>query len=59
MGAGAERTGRIGQPDSGVTGDLRQGTVVWVDLAPVKGREQGGHRPAVVISSPDHLSVIT
>jgi len=42
-----------------VTGDLRQGTVVWVDLAPVKGREQGGHRPAVVISSPDHLSVIT
>lgn len=39
--------------------DLRPGSVIWVDLTPIKGRERGGHRPAVVISSADYLTVIT
>ena len=28
-----------------------RGDIVWVDLDPVLGREQGGRRPAVVISA--------
>lgn len=35
------------------------GSVVWVDLDPVRGREQGGRRPAVVVSSEDHLAAAT
>lgn len=38
---------------------LLPGTVVWVALAPTKGREQSGHRPVVVISSLDHLRLVT
>ncbi len=37
---------------------LRPGQVIWIDLAQIKGREQGGHRPAVVISSADHLATV-
>ena len=29
---------------------MRQGDIIWVDFDPTKGREQAGHRPAVVIS---------
>jgi mRNA interferase MazF len=29
---------------------ILRGDIVWADLNPVKGREQGGHRPVVVIS---------
>jgi mRNA interferase MazF len=29
---------------------LLRGDIVWVDLNPVRGREQAGRRPAVVIS---------
>ncbi len=42
-----------------MTHEVGLGTIVWVALMPVKGREQGGHRPAVVISSFDYLSVVT
>lgn len=31
------------------------GEVVWIDLAPTRGREQDGKRPAVVISTADYL----
>ena len=31
---------------------LRAGDLVWVDLAPTRGREQGGARPAIVLT--DH-----
>ncbi len=31
--------------------ELRRGMVVWVDLDPVRGREQAGRRPALVIAS--------
>jgi len=27
-----------------------RGDIVWADLEPVRGREQGGHRPVLVIS---------
>jgi mRNA interferase MazF len=29
---------------------VKQGDIIWVDFDPTKGREQAGHRPAVVIS---------
>ena len=29
---------------------MKQGDIIWVDFDPTKGREQAGHRPAVVIS---------
>lgn len=32
------------------------GDVVWVDLGDAVGREQRGRRPAVVVSSSDHLA---
>lgn len=35
--------------------DLRRGMVVWVDLDPVRGREQAGRRPALVIASDLYL----
>lgn len=38
---------------------MRPGDVVWVELGPVSGREQGGRRPAVVVSSADHLAAAT
>lgn len=34
------------------------GQVVWVNLSPVVGSEQSGHRPAVVISGNDYLASI-
>lgn len=37
---------------------LTPGRVIWVDLSPSRGREQSGHRPAVVVSSRDHLAVV-
>ena len=38
---------------------MRPGDVVWVELAPARGREQSGRRPAVVVSSLDHLQAAT
>ena len=39
--------------------ELRQGSVVWLDFDPVKGREQGGRRPAVVIAGNGYLARAT
>lgn len=33
---------------------LAAGDVVWADFGVTSGREQGGARPAVVVSSPSH-----
>ena len=38
---------------------FRPGTVVWTELGTSVGREQGGRRPAVVVSSEDHVDVVT
>jgi mRNA interferase MazF len=42
-----------------MTDPLWPGRVVWVDLGPPQGddRQQRGRRPALVVSSADHLSV--
>ena len=37
--------------------DLVPGDIVWIFLDPVVGREQGGRRPAVVVSSRAHLTI--
>jgi mRNA interferase MazF len=36
---------------------LVPGRIVWADGDPVRGREQGGRRPFVVVSSSDHLEL--
>lgn len=35
--------------------ELRRGFVVWADLDPVRGREQAGRRPVLVIASDLYL----
>ena|SRR5690554_5817230 len=39
--------------------DLVEGAVVWMEFGPVRGREQGGHRPAVVVSTQEYLDAVT
>lgn len=39
--------------------DLVEGAVVWMEFDPVRGREQGGHRPAVVVSTQEYLDTAT
>jgi mRNA interferase MazF len=38
--------------------ELLPGDVVWVDLEPTRGREQGGVRPGVVVSSAAYLQAV-
>jgi mRNA interferase MazF len=38
---------------------LIPGAIVWADLDPVQGREQGGRRPLLVVSSDIHLELVT
>jgi mRNA interferase MazF len=38
--------------------DLRPGAVVWAWLDPGSGREQGGNRPVVCVSSMAHLGLV-
>lgn len=38
---------------------LHQGTVVWADLSPVRGREQDGRRPVLVVASEGYLAAVT
>lgn len=38
--------------------ELVRGAVVYANFNPVKGHEQAGHRPAVVIASADYLASI-
>lgn len=35
--------------------EIRRGDVVWVELDPVRGREQSGRRPALVVASDLYL----
>ncbi|WP_206447515.1 type II toxin-antitoxin system PemK/MazF family toxin [Agrococcus sp. KRD186] len=39
--------------------ELTPGTVSWVTLDPVRGREQGGHRPVLVVASAGYLDAVT
>ena len=38
---------------------LAPGSVAWADLAPVRRREQAGHRPVLVLASTRYLEVVT
>ncbi len=38
--------------------DLRPGQIVWVDVDAMVGREQGGRRPHVVVSSEEYLDLV-
>ena len=37
---------------------LLRGDVVWAALGPTRGREQSGHRPAVIIASNGYLETV-
>lgn len=39
--------------------DLAPGVVAWASLEPVRGREQGGHRPVLVVASTGYLDAVT
>ncbi|WP_242868611.1 type II toxin-antitoxin system PemK/MazF family toxin [Microbacterium oxydans] len=39
--------------------ELAPGRVVWAALEPVRGREQGGHRPVLVVASAGYLDAVT
>lgn len=39
-------------PDS----EILPGAVVWGSLDPIRGREQGGHRPLLVVASQECLN---
>jgi mRNA interferase MazF len=38
---------------------LSPGAVVWVDLGPVAGREQGGRRPLLVVAAQPYLDLVS
>jgi mRNA interferase MazF len=39
--------------------DPEPGVVAWASLEPVRGREQGGHRPVLVVASSGYLDAVT
>lgn len=41
------------------TADLAPGVVAWAALEPVRGREQGGHRPVLIVASAGYLDAVT
>ena len=38
---------------------LAPGTVAWTALEPVRGREQGGQRPVLIVASAGYLDAVT
>ncbi|GAB3254233.1 type II toxin-antitoxin system PemK/MazF family toxin [Arthrobacter pigmenti] len=38
---------------------LEPGVIVWASLESVRGREQGGHRPALIVASAGYLDAVT
>lgn len=39
--------------------DLAPGVIAWAALEPVRGREQGGHRPVLIVASAGYLDAVT
>lgn len=39
--------------------ELAPGVIAWAALEPVRGREQGGHRPVLVVASDGYLDAVT
>lgn len=52
-------SGTTGVPGLAGRPHLLEGAVAWVDLGRTRGREQAGHRPAVVVSAPDYLMTVS
>ncbi|MDQ2846206.1 MAG: type II toxin-antitoxin system PemK/MazF family toxin [Actinomycetota bacterium] len=46
-------------PDVAGSLGLESGAVAWASLVPVRGREQGGHRPVVIVASRGYLDTVT
>lgn len=38
--------------------ELSPGVIAWAALAPVRGREQGGHRPVLIVASVGYLDAV-
>jgi mRNA interferase MazF len=39
--------------------EVAPGVIAWAALEPVRGREQGGHRPVLVVASAGYLDAVT
>lgn len=39
--------------------ELAPGVVAWASLEPIRGREQGGHRPVLIVASAGYLDAVT
>ena len=39
--------------------EIAPGVIAWAALEPVRGREQGGHRPVLVVASAGYLDAVT
>lgn len=39
--------------------ELAPGVTAWATLEPVRGREQGGHRPVLIVASAGYLDAVT
>lgn len=38
--------------------ELAPGVIAWASLEPVRGREQGGHRPVLIVASAGYLDAV-
>ena len=50
--------GRSGQALN-ASDELAPGVIAWASLDPIRGREQGGHRPVLVVASAGYLDAVT
>ena len=39
--------------------ELLPGALVWGSLDPIRGREQGGHRPLLIVASRAYIDIVT
>lgn len=39
--------------------ELAPGAVAWAALEPIRGREQGGHRPVLIVAGAGYLDAVT
>lgn len=42
-----------------IESEVAPGVIAWAALEPVRGREQGGHRPVLVVASAGYLDAVT
>lgn len=49
----------MGAAEAVAARELKPGSIIWVTLTPTRGREQAGHRPALILSGHDFLGLVT